>query len=48
VHDVIAGDGFPIDILLAVSCRLTLLKVDTTPALQHLPSKLKNTEYCDE
>src|ERR1700716_3067138 len=28
--------------------RLTLLKVDTTPALQHLPSKVKNIEYCDE
>jgi hypothetical protein len=28
--------------------RLSLLKVDTTPALQHLPSKVKNIEYCDE
>jgi hypothetical protein len=28
--------------------RLTLLKVDTTPALQHLPSKVKKIEYCDE
>jgi hypothetical protein len=28
--------------------RLTLSKVDTTPALQHLPSKVKKIEYCDE
>src|SRR5258708_40106106 len=28
--------------------RLTLLKVDTTPALQHLPSKVKTIEYSDE
>jgi hypothetical protein len=28
--------------------RLILLKVDTTPALQHLPSKVKEIEYCDE
>jgi hypothetical protein len=27
---------------------LTLLKVDTVPALQHLTSKLKEIEYCDE
>jgi len=25
-----------------------LLKVDTAPALQHLPSKVKKIEYCDE
>jgi hypothetical protein len=24
------------------------LKVDTTPTLQHLPSKVKQIEYCDE
>jgi hypothetical protein len=24
------------------------LKVDTTPALQHLPLKVKKNEYCDE
>src|SRR6476646_9054827 len=28
--------------------RLSLFKVDTTPALQHLPSKVKKIEYCDE
>jgi hypothetical protein len=28
--------------------RLSLLKVDTTPALEHLPSKVKKIEYCDE
>jgi len=28
--------------------RLSLLKVDTAPALQHLPSKVKKIEYCDE
>jgi hypothetical protein len=27
---------------------LTLLKVDTTPALQHLTSKIKEIEYSDE
>ena len=27
---------------------LTLLKVDTAPAVQHLTSKLKEIEYCDE
>jgi len=27
---------------------LTLSKVDATPAVQHLPSKVKNIEYCDE
>jgi hypothetical protein len=28
--------------------RLSFLKVDTTPALQHLLSKVKKIEYCDE
>ena len=32
----------------AAGRRLSFLKVDTTPALQHLPSKVKKIEYCDE
>ena len=28
--------------------RLSLLKVHTTPGLQHLPSNPKKIEYCDE
>jgi hypothetical protein len=28
--------------------RLNWLKVDTTPALQHLPSKVKTIEHYDE
>jgi hypothetical protein len=26
----------------------SFLKVDTTPAVRHLPSKVKKIEYCDE
>jgi hypothetical protein len=35
-------------IAFPMSGSLTLLKVDTTSAFQHLTSKLKEIEYCDE